>query len=130
MDNGCQKRMAVVIVDHGSRRKEANAMLSEIVNAFRQQTSFSIVEPAHLEIVEPSIPNAIHACVNQGAEHVVVSPFFLSPGRHSQVDIPKIVESTIVEGKLGVSYSIAQPIGTDPMIIQLLQKRVEHALGE
>jgi len=68
--------------------------------------------------------------MNQGAEHIVVSPFFLSPGRHSQIDIPGIVENTIVDGKLGVSYSIAQPVGTDPMIIELLQRRVQHALDD
>lgn len=33
-------------------------------------------------MAEPSIWDAFSSCVEQGANRVVVSPFFLSPGRH------------------------------------------------
>ncbi|WJX78215.1 sirohydrochlorin ferrochelatase [Trifolium repens] len=38
----------VIIVDHGSRRKESNLMLNEFVEMFRQKTGYQIVEPAHM----------------------------------------------------------------------------------
>jgi len=68
--------------------------------------------------------------MNQGAEHIVVFSFFLSPGHQSRIDIPGIVKNTILDGKLGVTYFIAQPVGTNPMIIELLQRRVQHAMGD
>lgn len=34
------------------------------------------------ELAEPSIKDAFSLCVQQGAKRVVVSPFFLFPGRH------------------------------------------------
>lgn len=34
------------------------------------------------ELAEPSIKDAFSLCVQQGANRVVVSPFFLFPGRH------------------------------------------------
>ncbi|XP_027359112.1 uncharacterized protein LOC113867821 isoform X2 [Abrus precatorius] len=76
----------VIIVDHGSRRKESNLMLNEFVEMFKNKTGYEIVEPAHMELAEPSIRDAFQSCVQQGANRIIVSPFFLSPGRHwSQV---------------------------------------------
>ena len=34
------------------------------------------------ELAEPSIRDAFQSCVEQGAHRIIVSPFFLSPGRH------------------------------------------------
>jgi len=40
------------------------------------------------ELAEPSIRDAFQSCVQQGANRIIVSPFFLSPGRHwSQVGL-------------------------------------------
>jgi len=42
------------------------------------------------ELAEPSIRDAFQSCVQQGANRIIVSPFFLSPGRHwSQVGLHK-----------------------------------------
>lgn len=43
---------------------------------------FSDVHTLHQELAEPSIKDAFSLCVQQGAKRVVVSPFFLFPGRH------------------------------------------------
>lgn len=49
----------IVIVDHGSRRKSSNDMLVEFCQLYQQITQQQIVEPAHMEIAEPSIAQAI-----------------------------------------------------------------------
>ena len=36
------------------------------------------------ELAEPSIRDSFASCVEQGAKRIVVSPFFLFPGRHWQ----------------------------------------------
>ena len=46
---------------------------------------------AFLELAEPSIPDGIEACIQAGAEEVIVLPYFLSAGRHVQEDIPREV---------------------------------------
>ncbi|XP_060198324.1 sirohydrochlorin ferrochelatase, chloroplastic-like isoform X2 [Lycium barbarum] len=85
--NGIEEGDGVIIVDHGSRRKESNLMLNEFVAMFRERTKYPIVEPAHMELAEPSIRDAFSLCVQQGARRVIVSPFFLSPGRHWNQDV-------------------------------------------
>ena len=51
----------IIIVDHGSRREESNQMLEEVAALFAKRFArrFSIVEPAHMEIAEPSIAIAM-----------------------------------------------------------------------
>ena len=81
--------MGVVIVDHRVQAgKASNDLLEEFVRMYKDQTGRPIVELAHMEIAEPDIEHAFGKCVEQGATTVAVSPFFLSPGRHWQEDIP------------------------------------------
>lgn len=56
--NGKTKK-AVVIVDHGSKRMEANLLLEQVVEAFRLQSQFDVVHLAHMEIAKPDISDAI-----------------------------------------------------------------------
>jgi len=51
--------VGVVIVDHGSRAKASNDMLLEFVDLYRATTGQPIVEPAHMELAEPSIADAV-----------------------------------------------------------------------
>src|SRR5687767_6292475 len=85
-------RTGIIIVDHGSRRDESNRMLEEIAGLFARRFGelYEIVEPAHMELAEPSIATAYARCVERGAERVVVCPFFLGPGKHWQFDIPRL----------------------------------------
>ena len=57
------RKSGIVIVDHGSRRDESNAMLEEVARLFgeRFRERFEIVEPAHMELAEPSIAAACPA---------------------------------------------------------------------
>ena len=57
-------------------------MLLDVVALFQQHTGYAIVEPAHMELAEPSIGTAFDRCIERGARLVVIHPYFLLPGRH------------------------------------------------
>src|SRR6478735_7812030 len=82
--------LGVIVVDHGSRREESNALLLDVVRSFEDASRMPIVEPAHMELAEPSIATAFARCVERGATTVVVFPYFLLPGRHWDEDIPRL----------------------------------------
>lgn len=119
--------IGIVIVDHGSRRAEANAMLDCVAEGFATRTGARIVEPAHMELAAPDIGEAFDRCVARGARHVVVCLYFLSPGRHSREDIPALAEAAAARHP-GVSWAITQPLGIDPRIADLMLDRVLEAL--
>jgi len=114
----------IIIVDHGSRRDESNAMLERVAALFaeRFKQRYTIVEPAHMEIAEPSIATAYARCVERGAERVVVVPFFLGPGKHWTQDIPRLTSEAAAKFP-GTVFHVSPTLGIDDLILDLLDKR-------
>lgn len=118
---------AVIIVDHGSRRKESNLMLNEFVEMYRRKTGYQIVEPAHMELAEPSIGDAFQSCVQQGAHRIIISPFFLGPGRHWSQDIPSL-SAEAAKQHPGVSYIVTAPLGLHELLVDVVNDRINYCL--
>ena len=122
-------QLGIVIVDHGSRRAESNDLLLEVVEQFRQTSDYSIVEPAHMELAEPSIAAAFARCVEQGANKIIVHPYFLSPGRHWHEDIPRLAKEASAH-HAHVSYVVTHPLGPHPLMLKIIQDRIEDCLED
>lgn len=118
---------AVVLVDHGSRRQASNEQLLAAAERFKAETSWTIVEPAHMELAEPSIQAAIDRCVAAGARRVLVFPWFLAPGRHWAEDIPRLVNQA-QSAHPGLQVLVTAPFGNDSLLVQLANQRIEHCL--
>lgn len=121
--------IGVIVVDHGSRRTESNAMLLEVIEMFRAHAEFPIIEPAHMELAEPSLATAFDRCVAQGARLIVVHPYFLLPGNHSTQDIPRLAAES-AQRHPGVKYVVTEPLGVHPLMAQVMRERVAHSLAE
>jgi sirohydrochlorin ferrochelatase len=123
----------LVLVDHGSRRTASNELHEQTVRAWRESSAYPIVEPAHMELAEPSIGAAFDACVAQGATTVVVQPYFLGPGRHWDRDIPELAGAAAARHP-GVRYLVTAPLGPHPLLMQIVDDRVRqcvaHANGD
>ncbi|CAM0949516.1 unnamed protein product [Alopecurus aequalis] len=117
----------VIIVDHGSRRQESNLMLNDFVTMFRSRTGYKIVEPAHMELAEPTIKEAFGKCVQQGASRIIVSPYFLSPGRHWKQDIPSLAAEASKEHS-NVAYIVTAPLGLHELMVDIMNDRIKYCL--
>jgi sirohydrochlorin ferrochelatase len=124
-------KIGIIIVDHGSRRDESNRMLEELAGLFaaRFAEKYEIVEPAHMELAEPSIATAYAACAARGALRIVVCPFFLGPGKHWTQDIPKLTADAAAKFPT-TQYHVAPTLGIDDLILDLLDKRASHCTRE
>lgn len=122
------ERIGLVVVDHGSRRAESNAMLLEMVEMVREAVPYPIVEPAHMELAEPSIATAFDRCVAEGADLVVISPYFLLPGRHWHQDIPKLATEAAQKHD-DVNFLVTAPLGLHPLMAEVVGSRVAHCLS-
>ncbi len=116
---------AIIIVDHGSRREASNNMLLAATQNFARQSEFAIVEPAHMELAQPDIMTAFRNCVNRGAERVIVFPYFLSPGRHWNEDIPALVEAAAAPFP-SVEWLVTAPFGLHPGMSAIINDRIRH----
>ena len=121
------EKIGIVLVDHGSKVDESNALLEEIAAVFLQRCRWTIVEPAHMELAEPSVQTAFTRCVEQGAERVIVMPYFLGPGRHSRQDIPRLAEAA-AEAHDGVDHVVTAPLGLHDLLLEVVDQRIEESL--
>ena len=117
------KRIAYILVDHGSRFTEANDMLLDVVRIVKELSGMVHVYPAHMELAEPSIQQAFAQAVKDGATAVVVHPYFLAPGRHSTTDIPRMVEEA-AKAFPGVEHCVTAPLGVHPKIGEVVLERM------
>lgn len=111
----------LLLVAHGSRRAASNEEVRDLTRrlASKARGDFDVIDCAFLELAKPSIPDGIQCCIRQGAEEVVVLPYFLSAGRHVAEDIPGEVKEA-QEANPGVAIRIAPYLGESSGITGLL----------
>jgi sirohydrochlorin ferrochelatase len=117
-------KTGLIIVDHGSRRAESNQTLERLAELFaaRFGQRFSIVEPAHMELAEPTIERAYGRCVGRGASMIICLPWFLADGRHWTRDIPSLLSQAATKHP-GTRFQLAEPLGIDDLMLELMFKR-------
>lgn len=120
-------KKALMIVDHGSVFAAANDQLAAVAGMVRDRDhGFDIVLHAHMELAHPDIAEAFRDCVRMGAGHITVCPYFLAPGRHSTTDIPALVTAAAARHP-GVAFTITEPLGLSPNLIDLVLERTMEA---
>ncbi|MCX4191290.1 sirohydrochlorin chelatase [Methylophaga sp. OBS1] len=120
---------ALLIVAHGSRRQASNQEVFALAEQLRssQQPEFDLVEAAFLELADPSIPDGVAHCISEGANEVIVFPYFLNSGRHVTEDIPGILDEVRTRHP-SVCIVLSQHIGASPAMPELvLQTATSHA---
>jgi sirohydrochlorin ferrochelatase len=115
---------AILLIDHGSVKSEANHML-ECMGALVQQLAGdqAIVRIAHMELAEPSVEKGFEACVEAGATEVVAFPYMLSPGKHSTRDIPRMVGQIAARFPY-VRYTVTPAFGVNERLAEAVLERV------
>jgi sirohydrochlorin ferrochelatase len=114
--------LGLLVVDHGSRRAEANAQLEDIAERLRRLRPQDAVEIAHLEQAEPSIAQGLARLAARGVASVRVLPYFLSEGRHSREDIPRMVAEA-ARAHPSLTVTVAPALGPHDLLARLLLER-------
>jgi len=113
---------ALLIIDHGSRRSEANEMLHHVGDILRKKRPELIVQIAHMELAEPTIAQAIKACIRDGATEIIVHPYMLSPGRHATEDIPRMAKEA-ADSYPNITVRITDPLGLHEKLGDVILER-------
>lgn len=121
---------ALLLVDHGSRRSEANELLQEIADLIQARVGSQwIVHFAHMELAPPTIADAFQHCVDDGATMVVVHPFMLAKGKHVTEDIPLLVADA-AEAHPQVDYRITDPLAPHAAIVDIVLDRASDVMED
>lgn len=119
---------ALLLIAHGSRQEEANADLLFVAAGLRAH-GWPIVEASFLELAEPDIAEAGARCVQQGAERVILVPYFLSAGVHVRRDLAQ-ARAKLAQRFPSVDFRLAEPLGQHPLLLEVVTERIRQAESE
>ena len=113
----------ILIVDHGSQKREANEMLGSVADLIQRMAGPEVVvRYAHMELAQPDIGAGFSSCVQAGATDVTVFPYMLSPGRHSTADIPPMV-ANVAKTFPNVSFTVTPAFGLHEKLAEVVLER-------
>jgi sirohydrochlorin ferrochelatase len=119
-------RTALLLIAHGSRRPDANADLDHLVGQLRDHGRFPIVEASFLELAEPTVEGGAARCIEQGAERLLMVPYFLSAGVHVQRDLAALRDA-LSRRYPRVEVRLAEPLGRHPLLVEVVSQRADEA---
>ena len=117
-------KTAVIILGHGSRSEGADDAVQQIAAEVKRVGDFVSVEHAFLQYVQPTLPETLETCIRQGANNIVIVPFFMQAGAHVTRHIPDLVEKA-KKRHPGVNIVVTNYVGTHPLMTKIVEDLVK-----
>ena len=116
----------VLIVGHGSRRRETEMILESVVEMAKKELEEIPMEIAYMEFGTQDIPTALDTLLSKGVDDIAVVPYFLYDGMHIKKDIPEELEKYRLTHP-GIKISMGKPLGADERLAAILADRIRDA---
>ncbi|VVE69530.1 cobalamin biosynthesis protein CbiX [Pandoraea captiosa] len=109
----------VVLFAHGSRDPRWAEPFERLRDKVVAQRPDAIVCLAFLELMTPSLADAVAALVSQGCDDVSVVPVFLGQGGHVRRDLPVLADACR-SAHPGITLRLSAAVGEDDTVLQAL----------
>jgi sirohydrochlorin cobaltochelatase len=103
-------KSALILFAHGARDPEWRLPFESIRSAVAARLPAVAVELAFLEIMRPTLADAIAGVVRAGCMHIRIAPLFMAQGGHLKQDLPKLID-TLRERFPGISFVLLPAVG-------------------
>jgi sirohydrochlorin ferrochelatase len=130
-------KKGLLLVGHGSKKPYNKQLIEETAQAIAKKDGSFLVKSGFMSINEPTVEEQLEAFRNEEIDALVVVPLFLAKGVHILKDIPEILG--LEEGSYSGTFKLngtevpliyAQPIGSDPLLAELMLKNAYEAIDE
>ncbi|MCQ8893153.1 MAG: sirohydrochlorin nickelochelatase [Methanolinea sp.] len=128
-------KKGLLLVGHGSKLPYNKELVENTARLIADRYPSYIVKCGFMNMNAPSIREALDEFRHEAIDVLVVVPLFLAKGVHILKDIP--AEIGLPEGEVRGSFALngknipllyADPIGSDPLLAELMVKNAEKAL--
>lgn len=123
------KRIGIVILGHGSKRKIANNQIPEVIKQIKPRLISSKIVPAYLQFCEPSLKQSVRFLVKRDCKRIIVVPFFLFMGNHVKRDIPKAIQNETLKYP-EIEFIYAESLGKDTRIAEIVLGRIKEVINK
>ena len=113
----------IIVFAHGSRIEAANQAVRSAAADLARAGDCPIVEAAFLALGRPTLEEAADLLVARGVERLVIVPYFLTPGRHLERDLPAIIERISRKNK-NIQILVTASLDGHPGLVQIMADRV------
>ncbi|WP_071461767.1 sirohydrochlorin chelatase [Polynucleobacter asymbioticus] len=110
---------AIILFGHGARDSRWREPFDRLAELWRTQHSSTPVEVAFLEMMQPSLEEAVSALVSKGATQITIVPVFFGQGGHLRNDFPVLLQAC-QEKFPAVSLSATPAVGEDLAVLQAI----------
>ncbi len=112
-------KTAVIILFHGSAARGSADAALRIAEAVKLRGGFEIVETAFLIHQSPTLSAAIESAVKAGARRIAVVPFFMQPGGHVTIDVPRLINEA-QKSHPGLEVILTDHVGSHPLVVDIV----------
>jgi precorrin-8X/cobalt-precorrin-8 methylmutase len=126
-------KIGLIIIGHGSKLPHNRENLEKLADILRKRAAFKTVEISFMVRNKPTISEAIESLAKKGVSKIVLIPVFLSPGVHTTLEIPEMIEMKEKEPLLkerGIELVYGEPLGSDERIAEIIEEKALKALGQ
>lgn len=110
---------AIILFGHGARDSRWREPFDRLAELWREQQPKTPVELAFLEMMQPSLEEAVASLSAQGANEITVVPVFFGQGGHLRNDFPVLLEGC--RGKFpNMTLSATPAVGEDLAVLQAI----------
>jgi sirohydrochlorin cobaltochelatase len=110
---------AIILFGHGARDSRWREPFDRLFALWREQYPDTPVELAFLEMMQPSLEEAVAALSAKGATDLIIVPVFFGQGGHLRNDFPVLLEEC--RGKFSnLRLSATPAVGEDLAVLQAI----------
>ena len=120
-------KRGLLIIDRGSREKEASQELDTICQEIKKNRDYAITNYCFLEVEPPFIEAGISKCLKEGIDSLTVIPYFLYPGKkvkNAISDVEKLQKDSKIE------FLITKPMSMHKTLVEIVENRISTTLKE
>jgi sirohydrochlorin cobaltochelatase len=83
----------ILLFAHGSRNPAWAREFETLRDEIKVAAPHALVALCYLELCAPDFAAGVNALIAQGATQIEIVPIFLAPGKHTQEDLPALMEA-------------------------------------
>ena len=110
---------AIILFGHGARDSRWREPFDRLATLWRAQHADTPVELAFLEMMQPSLEEAVTTLAGSGATQITLVPVFFGQGGHLRNDFPVLLEACQKQFP-GVKLSATPAVGEDLAVLQAI----------
>jgi len=130
-------KKGLLLVGHGSSLPYNKQLVEDTARMVSRKDPGYIVKSAFMNMNNPTITEALEEFRKEDVDAVIVVPVFLARGVHINRDIPEVLglpegtyRGSLRKNGSDIPLIYADPIGSDPLLAELMLKNAARALRE